>query len=151
MRASYKLDRFSPEGAPMAEGAKVIAGSAEEAKAKATALFPERPGDTFEIREVSTMQPMGDKVLLSSMEEAETRRGLIIIPDNARGQSKTFEVVAVGPGRKTKTGARILIPVKPGDRVLIGMYLGVDIEVGDTMFRLMPEEGILAIIHEEAA
>ena len=48
-----------------------------------------------------TVRPLHDRVLIKRIEEQETVKGGIIIPDTAKEKSQEGEVVAVGTGKET--------------------------------------------------
>ncbi len=87
--------------------------------------------------------PLHDRVLIKRIEEKETVKGGIIIPDTAKEKPQEGEVIAVGAGRIEK-GARIPLDVKAGDRVLFGKYSGTDIKLDDVEYLILREEEILA-------
>ncbi len=87
--------------------------------------------------------PLHDRVLIKRIEEKETVKGGIIIPDTAKEKPQEGEVIAVGAGRIEK-GARIPLDVKAGDRVLFGKYSGTDIKIEDQEYLILREEEILA-------
>jgi chaperonin GroES len=87
--------------------------------------------------------PLHDRVLVKRIEEKETVRGGIIIPDTAKEKPQEGEVIAVGAGRLEK-GERIPLDVKPGDRVLFGKYSGTDIKIEDEEYLILREDEILA-------
>jgi chaperonin GroES len=87
--------------------------------------------------------PLHDRVLIKRIEEKETVKGGIIIPDTAKEKPQEGEVIAVGAGRIEK-GARIPLDVKAGDRVLFGKYSGTDIKLDDQEYLILREEEILA-------
>jgi chaperonin GroES len=93
--------------------------------------------------------PLHDRVLVRRLEEKETVKGGIIIPDSAREKPQEGEVVAVGAGRMEK-GTRIPLDVKPGDKILFGKYSGNDIKIDDEEFMIMKEDEILAKIGGQA-
>jgi len=64
--------------------------------------------------------PLHDRILVRRLEEAETVRGGIIIPDSAKEKPQEGEVVAVGAGKKNEKGERQPLDVKEGDRILFG-------------------------------
>ena len=72
--------------------------------------------------------PLHDRVLLRRIEEAETVRGGIIIPDTAKEKPQEGIVLAVGTGKYEK-GQTIPLAVKEGDRVLFGKYAGTEIKI----------------------
>jgi chaperonin GroES len=87
--------------------------------------------------------PLHDRVLVKRIEEKETVKGGIIIPDSAKEKPQEGEVVAVGAG-KIEKGARIPLDVKPGDRILFGKYTGSDITIDEQEYLILREEEILA-------
>ena len=87
--------------------------------------------------------PLHDRVLIKRIEEKETVKGGIIIPDTAKEKSQEGEVIAVGAG-KIEKGERVPMDVKAGDRVLFGKYSGSDIKIDDQEYLILREEEILA-------
>lgn len=87
--------------------------------------------------------PLHDRVLVKRIEEKESVRGGIIIPDSAKEKPQEGEVVAVGSGRREK-GELIPLDVKVGDRILFGKYFGSEIKVDDEEYLILKEDEILA-------
>ncbi len=87
--------------------------------------------------------PLHDRVLIRRIEEKESIKGGIIIPDTAKEKPQEGEVIAVGAG-KIEKGARIPLDVKAGDRVLFGKYSGNDIKIDDQEYLILREDEILA-------
>jgi chaperonin GroES len=77
------------------------------------------------------------------LEEKETAKGGIIIPDTAKEKPHEGEVMAVGTG-KIEKGKRVPLDVKMGDRILFGKYTGNDITIDDQEYLILREEDILA-------
>jgi chaperonin GroES len=92
------------------------------------------------------VKPLADRILVRRLEEAEMKRGGIIIPDTAKEKPQQAEVVAVGPGRMTDEGKRVVLDVKKGDKVLMGKYSGTEVKIDGTDYLIMREEEVLAII-----
>jgi len=88
--------------------------------------------------------PLHDRVLLKRLEEKETVKGGIIIPDTAREKPQEAEVIAVGKGRVAEDGKAIPLDVKKGDKVLIGKFSGTEVTINDTEHVIVREEEILA-------
>ena len=59
--------------------------------------------------------PLHDRILIKRVEEKETVKGGIIIPDTAKEKPQEGEVIAVGGGKKTEEGKVIPLDVKAGD------------------------------------
>jgi len=93
--------------------------------------------------------PLHDRVLVRRLEEKETVKGGIIIPDTAKERPQEGEVIAVGNGRREK-GELIPLDVKPGDRILFGKYSGNDIKIDDEEYLILKEDEILAKIGQTA-
>ena len=87
--------------------------------------------------------PLHDRVLVQRIEEKESVKGGIIIPDTAKEKPQEGEVVAVGAG-KIEKGERIPLDVKVGDRILFGKYSGSEIKVDGEEYLILREEEILA-------
>jgi chaperonin GroES len=86
--------------------------------------------------------PLHDRVLIRRLEEKETAKGGIIIPDSAKEKPQEGEVVATGAGKMEK-GRRVPLDVKVGDRILFGKYTGNDINIEDQEYLILREEEIL--------
>ncbi len=87
--------------------------------------------------------PLHDQVLVRRLEEKETAKGGIIIPDTAKEKPQEGEVMAVGAG-KIEKGRRIPLDVKVGDRILFGKYIGNDIKIDEQEYLILREAEILA-------
>jgi chaperonin GroES len=78
--------------------------------------------------------------------ESEEKVGDIYLPDTAKDKPTRGEVVAVGPGRLTRTGSRIGPAVKVGDRVLFSKFAGSEVKIGNVEYKIITESEILAIV-----
>jgi chaperonin GroES len=97
------------------------------------------------------VRPLHDYVILKRVEEKETVRGGIIIPDSAKEKPQEGEVIAVGTGKRLESGTLIPIEVKAGDRVLFGKYSGTEIKLDGEDFLMVRESEILGILASNAA
>ena len=91
------------------------------------------------------LTPLHDRILLRRVEDAETARGGIIIPDTAKEKPQEGIVVAVGTGRHEK-GQIIPLAVREGDRVLFGKYAGSEIKIDGEELLILKEEEIFGIL-----
>jgi len=96
-------------------------------------------------------RPLHDRILIKRIEEKETVKGGIIIPDSAKEKPQEGEVVAVGHGKKTEEGKVIALDVKAGDRILFGKYSGAEIKLDGQEYLILREEEVLGIIEGKAA
>ena len=94
----------------------------------------------------TTFTPLHDRILVRRVEEAETVRGGIIIPDSAKEKPQEGEVIAVGKGKSNDEGKVFPLDVKAGDSVLFGKYSGTEIKIDGEEFLIMREEEVLGII-----
>ena len=92
------------------------------------------------------LRPLHDRVLVRRLEEKETMRGGIIIPDTAKEKPQQAEVVAVGGGKLLEDGQRAAVDVKAGDRILFGKYSGSDIKIDGEEYLILREDEILGVV-----
>src|SRR5205809_2567243 len=97
------------------------------------------------------IRPLHDRVIIKRLDEAEQRRGGIIIPDTAKEKPQQGEVIAAGEGKIRDDGTRQPLDVKAGDRVLFGKYSGSEVKIDDEELLIMREDEILGIIQRAAA
>ena len=90
--------------------------------------------------------PLHDRILVRRIEESETTRGGIIIPDTAKDKPQEGEVIAVGKGKSNEEGKVFPLEVKDGDRVLFGKYAGTEIKIDGEEFVIMREEEVLGVL-----
>ena len=92
------------------------------------------------------VKPLQDRILLKRVEEKETVKGGIIIPDSAKEKPQEGTVIAVGSGKLDDAGKRIPLEVKVGDKVLFGKYSGNEIKIDDVEHVILREDDILGIL-----
>ena len=91
------------------------------------------------------VRPLHDRVLIKRIEEQETIKGGIIIPDTAKEKSQEGEVVAVGTGKMLENGTIAALEVTEGDRILFGKYSGTEIKVENQDYLILREDEIIGI------
>jgi len=92
------------------------------------------------------IRPLQDRVVVRRLEEKESMRGGIVIPDTAKEKPQEGEVIAVGNGKVLNTGTRVPMDVKVGDRILFGKYSGSEVKLNGEELLIMREEDILGIL-----
>src|SRR5258706_9406650 len=100
------------------------------------------------------IRPLHDRVVVTRVDEKESVRGSIIIPDTAKEKPQEGEVIAVGNGKILDNGTRVAMEVKKGDRILFGKYAGSEVKLNGQEYLIMREDDILGILggkaeHEE--
>ncbi|HUO52466.1 MAG TPA: co-chaperone GroES [Gemmatimonadaceae bacterium] len=91
------------------------------------------------------VEPLADRVVVRPMEEAESMRGGLYIPDTAKEKPQQGEIVAAGPGRYEKD-KRVPMEVKVGDKVLYGKYSGTEVTIDGEQYLILRESDVLAIV-----
>jgi len=94
----------------------------------------------------SNFTPLHDRLLVRRIEEGESIRGGIIIPDTAKEKPQEGEVIAVGPGARDEDGKRIDMEVKSGDRILFGKWSGTEVKIEGEDLIIMKESDILGLL-----
>jgi chaperonin GroES len=92
------------------------------------------------------LTPLHDRILVRRIEEGESVRGGIIIPDTAKEKPQEGEVIAVGKGKVNEEGKVRPLDVKAGDRILFGKYSGTEIKLDGEEFIIMREEEVLGTL-----
>ncbi len=92
------------------------------------------------------IRPLHDRVIIKRIEEEETTKGGIIIPDTAKEKPSEGKVVAVGNGKSLENGEVKALEVKKGDKVLFGKYAGTEIKIEGVEHLIMREDDIIAIV-----
>jgi chaperonin GroES len=92
------------------------------------------------------VRPLHDRLVVRRIEEKESVKGGIIIPDTAKEKPQEGEVIAVGNGKVLESGTKVPMDVKAGDKVLFGKYSGTDIKIDGEEFLILREDEVLAVI-----
>jgi chaperonin GroES len=92
------------------------------------------------------IRPLYDRIVVKRIEEQETTRNGIVIPDSAKEKPQEGEVMAVGHGKRLDDGKLIALDVKAGDRILFAKYSGSDTKVDGTEYIIMREDDVLGIL-----
>ena len=92
------------------------------------------------------VRPLHDRLLVRRIEEKETRKGGVIIPDTAKEKPQEGEVLAVGNGKILDNGTKVALDVKVGDKILFGKYSGTDIKIDGEEVLILREDEVLAVM-----
>jgi Co-chaperonin GroES (HSP10) len=93
-----------------------------------------------------TIRPLYDRIVVKRIEEQETLRHGIIIPDSAKEKPHEGEVIAVGNGKRLEDGTLVPLDVKVGDRILFGKYSGSEIKLDGEEYMIFREDDVLGIL-----
>jgi len=91
-------------------------------------------------------RPLHDRLLVRRIEEQETAKGGIIIPDTAKEKPQQGQVLAVGSGRMLENGTRLPLEVQAGDKILFGKYTGSDVKIDGQEVLILREDEVLAVM-----
>jgi chaperonin GroES len=92
------------------------------------------------------VRPLHDRLLVRRIEQKETAKGGIVIPDTAKEKPQEGEVLAVGNGRILENGTKIALEVKVGNKILFGKYTGSDIKIDGEEVLILREDEVLAVL-----
>ena len=96
------------------------------------------------------IRPLYDRIVVKRIEEQETTRKGIIIPDSAKEKPQEGEVLAVGHGKRLESGELVALDVKAGDRILFGKYSGSETKLDGVDYVIMREDDVLGILDPAA-
>jgi chaperonin GroES len=93
------------------------------------------------------IRPLYDHIVVKRIDEQETTRNGIVIPDSAKEKPQEGEVMAVGRGKRLKDGRLVALGVSAGDRILFGKYTGSEAEIDGTEYLIMREDDVLGVVN----
>ena len=96
------------------------------------------------------IRPLYDRIVVKRIEEQETTRNGIVIPDSVQEKPQEGEVIAVGHGKRLEDGKLVNLDVKVGDRILFGKYSGSETKLDGVDFLIMREDDILGVLSVSA-
>jgi chaperonin GroES len=92
------------------------------------------------------IRPLQDRILVRRIEEEETTKGGIIIPDTAKEKPSEGKVVACGKGKVSEDGKVHPLDVKKGDRVLFSKYAGTEVTIEGDEHLIIREDDVLGVM-----
>jgi len=92
------------------------------------------------------IRPLYDRIVVKRIDEQETTRSGIIIPDSAQEKPQEAEVIAVGHGKRLEDGKLVALDVKAGDHILFGKYSGNEIRLDGEEYLIMREDDVLGVL-----
>jgi chaperonin GroES len=95
---------------------------------------------------MTSLKPLGDRVVVKPKAKEEMTRSGIVLPDTASEKPQEGEVLSVGPGRVLENGKRIEMEVKTGDTVLFAKYAGTEVKLDGDELLVIREGDLLAVV-----
>ncbi len=92
------------------------------------------------------IRPLRDRIIVKRIEEEETSKGGIIIPDTAKEKPQEGKVIAVDKGKIRDDGQLQKLEVKKGDRVLFSKFAGTEVTLDGTEHLIICEDDVLGIM-----
>ena len=92
-----------------------------------------------------TIRPLFDRVVVKSVDSAETTKSGIVLPGASKEKPQMAEVVAVGPGGNID-GKEVTMQVKLGDKVIYSKYAGNEVKLDGTEYIVIRQSDILAVV-----
>jgi len=97
-------------------------------------------------KSATKLQPLGDRIVVRPIKREEVTKGGIILPDTAKEKPQEGEVIAVGPGKLTDDGKRLVMEVKKGDKVMYAKYAGTEFKQDGEELLILRDSDVLAKI-----
>ncbi len=92
------------------------------------------------------IRPLQDRIIVKRLDEEETTKGGIIIPDTAKEKPQEGKVVAVGKGKVLEDGKVQPLDVKKGNKVLFSKYSGTEVNIEGEEHLIIREDDVLGVI-----
>src|SRR5271156_5178644 len=96
-------------------------------------------------------RPLSDRIVVKRIDEKETTRNGIVIPDSAKEKPQEGEVIAIGHGKRLEDGKLVALDAKAGDRILFGKYSGSEVKLDGSDYIIMREEDVLGVLNGAAS
>ncbi len=94
----------------------------------------------------ASIQPTFDYVLVRPLEMEQKTPSGIVLPDTVKEKPQVGEIMAVGPGHRTKEGKVLPMTLKKGQKVLYKKWGGNEVKVGHEEWLLIEEKDVMAVV-----
>ncbi len=91
------------------------------------------------------LRPLGDRLVVEHVEQAEKTSGGVFLPDTAKEKPQEGTVLAIGSGRTLDNGNKLSMDVKVGDRIIYSKYSGSEIKIEGKDYLIISEKDVLAV------
>ena len=95
---------------------------------------------------MAKVRPLHDRLLVKRIEETETVKGGIIIPDSAKEKPQEGKVIATGKGKVLENGKVQPLDVKKGNKVLFSKYSGSEVNIEGEEHLIIREDDVLGVL-----
>ncbi len=97
---------------------------------------------------MTTLKPLGNRVVVEPIEQEEITAGGIVLPETAKEKPQRGKVLAAGPGDRNEKGDRVDMDVAEGDTVLFAKYAGTEFKMDGKKLLILRETDLLAIVSD---
>ena len=97
---------------------------------------------------MTTLKPLGNRVVVAPIEQEEITAGGIVLPETAKEKPQRGKVLAAGPGERNDKGDRVDMDVAEGDTVLFAKYAGTEFKMDGQKLLILRETDLLAIVSD---
>ena len=94
------------------------------------------------------IKPLHNNVVIKQTDNTEEMYGNILIPDMGKEKPLMGEIIAIGDGRTTETGAYVKTTLEPGQTVVFPAFGGTKITVDGDEYVVMKETDLIAVIEK---
>lgn len=101
-----------------------------------------------ETKKKLSLRPLGDRLIVQRLEQEDTLKGGIILPDSAKKKQEMAKVVAVGKGKVTEEGKNLPMPVKEGDTILMDKYSGQEVTIDGEEYMVLRADDVIATVEQ---
>jgi chaperonin GroES len=95
------------------------------------------------------LRPLGDRLVVEHVEQAEKSAGGVFLPDTAKEKPQEGKVMAIGTGRTLDNGTKLPMDVKVGDRIIYSKYSGSEVKIDGKELLIISEKDVLAVVADE--
>lgn len=99
-----------------------------------------------ETKKKLSLKPLGDRLIVQRLEQEDTLKGEIILPDSAKKKQEMAKVVAIGKGKVTEEGKTLPMPVKEGDTILMDKYSGQEVTIDSEEYMVLRADDVIATV-----
>jgi chaperonin GroES len=92
--------------------------------------------------------PLHNNVVLKQTDNTEEMYGNILIPDMGKEKPLMGEIIAIGSGRTTETGAYVKTTLEVGLTVVFPAFGGIKMSVDNEEYVVCKETDLIAVIEK---
>jgi chaperonin GroES len=95
------------------------------------------------------IKPLHNNIVIKQTDNTEEMYGNILVPDMGKEKPLMGEIVAVGKGRTTETGAFVETQLEVGQTVVFPAFGGIKLTVDGEEYVVCKETELIAVIEKQ--